>query len=161
MDYRATVPGTWLGPVAALLAILATQETLAIVSAGGVRPASWVVYLGNLFMVGSNWTPLMDSHSAAPDNWLSLALALSVFAVLVTEMCRYEKPGGVTASIGAATFALVYVGVLLSFVVQLRLVWGIGALAALVIVVKMADTGPYTVGRLIGRHKMAPHPEPR
>jgi phosphatidate cytidylyltransferase len=71
-------------------------------------------------------------------------------------MCRYEKPGGVTASIAAATFALVYVGVLLSFVVQLRLVWGIGALAALVIVVKMADTGAYTVGRLIGRHKMAP-----
>ncbi len=156
MDYRAAVAGSWLGPVAALLAILATQETLAIVSADGVRPARWVVYLGNLFLVGSNWLPLMADHSTAPETWLLLTLALSVFAVLVAEMRRYEKPGGVTASIAAATFALVYVGVLLSFVVQLRLVWGIGALAALVIVVKMADTGAYTVGRLIGRHKMAP-----
>ena len=39
---------------------------------------------------------------------------------------------------------------------QLRIVWGVGALAAWVIVVKMGDTGAYTVGRLIGRHKMAP-----
>ena len=30
------------------------------------------------------------------------------------------------------------------------------ALAALVIVVKMGDIGAYTVGRLFGRHKMAP-----
>jgi phosphatidate cytidylyltransferase len=38
----------------------------------------------------------------------------------------------------------------------LRLIWGIGALAAWVIVVKMGDVGAYIVGRMIGRHKMAP-----
>jgi len=48
------------------------------------------------------------------------------------------------------------VGVLFSFLIQLRLMWGIGALASLIIVVKMGDTGAYTVGRLIGRRKMAP-----
>ena len=32
----------------------------------------------------------------------------------------------------------------------------IGALASWIIVTKMCDTGAYTVGRLIGRHKMAP-----
>jgi phosphatidate cytidylyltransferase len=48
----------------------------------------------------------------------------------------------------------------MSFCAQLRLLGGpidgLIALAALVIVVKMGDTGAYTVGRLFGRHKMAP-----
>ena len=38
--------------------------------------------------------------------------------------------------------------------------WGIAALASLVIVVKLSDIGAYTVGRLIGRHKLAPHLSP-
>jgi phosphatidate cytidylyltransferase len=71
-------------------------------------------------------------------------------------MWRYRKPGGNTANLAVAIFALVYVGLMLWFAVQMRVVWGIGAIAAWVIVVKMGDTGAYTVGRLIGRHKMAP-----
>jgi phosphatidate cytidylyltransferase len=58
-------------------------------------------------------------------------------------------------------FALVYVGVMLGWMIQLRMLWGIGALASLIIVVKMADTGAYAVGRLIGRHPMAPVLSPR
>ena len=76
--------------------------------------------------------------------------------VFLGEMRRYQKPGGVTANIAAALFALVYVGVMLSFAVELRLAWGIGALASWLITVKMGDIGAYTVGRLVGRHKMAP-----
>ena len=45
---------------------------------------------------------------------------------------------------------------MLGFAVQLRLWWGVAALASWIIVVKMGDIGAYTVGRLIGRHKMAP-----
>jgi phosphatidate cytidylyltransferase len=45
---------------------------------------------------------------------------------------------------------------MLFFIAQLRMAFGIGALASLVIVVKMGDTGAYTIGRLFGRHKMAP-----
>jgi len=51
---------------------------------------------------------------------------------------------------------LVYVSMMLCHAVQMRLMWGVGALAAWVIVVKMGDTGAYCVGRLIGRHKLAP-----
>ena len=49
-----------------------------------------------------------------------------------------------------------YVGLLLSFAIPLRLVGGMTALAAMLVAVKMCDTGAYTVGRLIGRHKLAP-----
>ncbi len=34
------------------------------------------------------------------------------------------------------------------------------ALLSVILVVKLGDTGAYTVGRLVGRHKMAPHLSP-
>jgi phosphatidate cytidylyltransferase len=53
-----------------------------------------------------------------------------------------------------------------SFLIQLRAVepdnsaklddWGLVALVSLIAVVKAGDIGAYTVGRLIGRHKMTP-----
>jgi phosphatidate cytidylyltransferase len=93
--------------------------------------------------------------------WPLLALAAGVMLVLLSEMRRYEKPGGVMANVAAAAFTLVYVGLMLSFAIHLRITWGVGALASLVVVVKMADTGAYTVGRLIGRHQIAPVLSPK
>jgi phosphatidate cytidylyltransferase len=89
-------------------------------------------------------------------SWHALVLAAGAILAFLGEMRRYEKPGGVTANLAGAVFAMVYVGLLFSFVVRLRLGWGIGALASLVIVVKMGDIGAYTIGRLFGRHKLAP-----
>ena len=61
-------------------------------------------------------------------------------------------------------FSFVYVGLFLSFVVLLRLfgtnVQGMLSLVSLIAVVKMGDTGAYTVGRLFGRHKMTPRLSP-
>jgi phosphatidate cytidylyltransferase len=85
---------------------------------------------------------------------------VAVLAAFVGEMARYERPGRVIVRIGLATLCFVYVGMLLSFVVQLRQLGdnrsGMAALVSIIAVVKMGDTGAYTVGRLIGRHKMAP-----
>ena len=137
-----------------------------------MRPVAWVVYAGNLVLLASNWLPCVSGHLAGTawadrgslplrpsvpfGDWPSLALCLTVFAVFSAEMRRFKEPGGVTANIAAAVLALVYIGIFFSFIVQLRLVWGIGALASLIIVVKMADSGAYAVGRLFGRHKMTP-----
>ena len=71
-------------------------------------------------------------------------------------MLRYRKPGGATANVAGGVLAFLYVGMMLQYAMLLRLWFGVGVLAAWIIVVKMGDTGAYTVGRLIGRHKMAP-----
>jgi phosphatidate cytidylyltransferase len=55
---------------------------------------------------------------------------------------------------------MVYVGVMLRFAVLLRLECGVGAIASWIITVKMGDVGAYTVGRLIGRHKLCPRLSP-
>lgn len=154
--------GIWLFPVAILLTVLASGEVLHLAEAGGMHPLPWAVYCGNLLLVASAWIPRACScgaegaPSVAPEVWPPAALSVGVLLVFVGEMLRFEKPGGVTANIAVALLALVYVGLMLGLVVQLRMAWGIAALASLVIVVKMGDTGAYMVGRLIGRHKLAP-----
>ena len=172
LDHLAEAPGAelpkgiWLFPVAILFAVTATGEMLDLAAAGGMRPVRWAVYCGNLLLVVSAWLPGLVPHAtetalATRTTWPLLALAASVMLVFLSEMRRYEKPGGVTANTAAGAFTLVYVGLMLSFAVHLRVTWGVGALASLVVVVKMADTGAYTVGRLIGRHQIAPVLSPK
>ena len=93
---------------------------------------------------------------ACPFSAPCIALAVGVAAAFAAEMRRFERPGKALAPLAATTLALVYIGLMLSFAVQLRLVFGVAALVSLVLVVKLADTGAYAVGRLLGRHKMAP-----
>jgi phosphatidate cytidylyltransferase len=79
---------------------------------------------------------------------------------LLGEVARYEKPGRIIENLAATLFAVVYLGLMLSFAVRLRLEWGIGALASLVIVVKMGDTGAYFCGKAFGRRRMTPRLSP-
>jgi len=57
-------------------------------------------------------------------------------------------------------FAIVYVGLLISFWALLRLhrdnEWGMMALFSMLLIVKMADTGAFATGKLFGRHKLMP-----
>ena len=165
LDYQTQMAGIWLLPLGVVLAILATEEILAFMGAAGLHPAPAAVYAGNLLVVTDNWFPLVFSH-IRPDRavagvaWPLAALALAVILVFLAEIRRYEKPGGVTGNIAAAIFVLVYVGLMLSFAIQMRISWGLGALVSMLLVVKMGDIGAYAVGRLIGRHKMSPRISP-
>jgi len=166
------VRGVALFPLLVVLVVLASHEVLHLAAAGGMRPVPWVVYCGNLLVVTFCWlAPLClrfdaklpeDSHylallsSAVATNGTLIALTVGVIMAFTAEMYRFKRPGGVTANIAAAVLAIVYVGLLFSFMVKLLLGWGLVGLLSLLIVVKMGDTGAYTVGRLIGRYKMAP-----
>jgi phosphatidate cytidylyltransferase len=177
LDHRAAMPGVWLMPVAIIAAMLATKEVLDLAGLAQLRPVRWTVYLGNALLVSANWAAAVDwLHSLHPisltfyDNpshvlratdgvWMLYtlaALAIGIILIFLAEMRRYEKPGGNIGNLAGGILGLIYVGVLMAFAVQMRFFWGIGSLAVWVIVVKMGDTGAYTVGRLIGRHKMAP-----
>lgn len=174
LDAHGPIAGSWLLPVLLPVTVLGTQEVLRLARAGGLRPLAWAVYCGNILLVLSPFSSvlfgLLANYSENRLLWLDylwvssrlpfFALAVGVLLIFIGEMRRYEKPGGVLANIAAGVFGLVYVGVTLSLAAALRLDWGIGAVATWVISVKMGDIGAYTVGRLIGRHKMAPAVSP-
>jgi phosphatidate cytidylyltransferase len=88
-----------------------------------------------------------------------------VMVSFVVQSLQFEKPGRATLRIAGTLFVLAYVGLLGSFVIQMR--WfegrheGLIALVFLVATAKGADTGAYTVGRLAGRHKLWPALSPK
>jgi phosphatidate cytidylyltransferase len=160
-------PGGWLFPLAILLSLAASGEMLWLLGARdrAERPLACLVYGGNLAIVASNAGPIFwPSHLPhSPVGRLGWPLVMFVaagLATLIEAIWRYEKPGRAVTRLALAIFALFYVGLLLSFVVQLRVLgggtWGLAPLVSLIAIVKMGDTGAYTVGRLIGRHKMTP-----
>jgi phosphatidate cytidylyltransferase len=174
IDHVATIPGVVLFPILVLFVLGGTREFLDLAALVGMRPIRGIAFGNNVLVIASAWavpvywhfasSPESPGHlgvsMAAASQWVLLALAATVLIALAAEMWRFEKPGGPAVNIAGALFAVVYVGFLMSFVVQLRMLWGIAGVASLLIVVKMGDTGAYAVGRLIGRHKMVPRLSP-
>jgi phosphatidate cytidylyltransferase len=163
LDSRATVPGVWLFPIVIAATVLATKEVLDLLAAAGMRPMSLIVYLANLLFVVSVWIFMCRELTGfCPDVCgfflcnSQLEIVPPMFAIVIAEMWRYRKPGSAAVNVAGGLFAFVYVALMLKSALVLRMVWGVGALASWIIVVKMGDTGAYAAGRLFGRHKLAP-----
>jgi phosphatidate cytidylyltransferase len=161
-DHVARPPGLVLFPLALLLSAVAAQEYLGLLAARGLRPEKYVVYAGSVGVVAVNAIPVFWRDSPLePLGWPLAAFGLSVLAAFIMEMWRYERPGETMERLALAVLGVAYAGLLMAFIVQMRLLgrdgeWGVPAIASLVIVVKMSDVGAYTAGRLWGRHKMTP-----
>ncbi len=169
LDFRATTPGLYLLPVAMLIAILAAGEMVRLGTYGDRKPRRLGIYVGTTLVVGANFVPRLipDFPVDCPFEmmgWPLFAMAIASLLVATYELFRFETATRAAANVSYAIFSIAYVGILLSFVVQLRYVgsseWGILALASLLMVVKMSDIGAYFVGRAVGRHKLAPKVSP-
>jgi phosphatidate cytidylyltransferase len=161
LDARA--PGCWLGPLSLIVAVLASGELLWLFRSAGIEARAPVVYAGNFSIVAASWAPLLWRPADWPTDvaWPALAFVAWMLVAFVIEIFCYRKPGSVTSRLAATVFGLAYIGLLLSFLVLLRcLDFGFTALLSLIVVVKLGDIGAYTVGRLCGRHKLAPYLSP-
>lgn len=85
-----------------------------------------------------------------------------VFGLLVRRLVWKETSGG-TAAIGNTLLALVYVPWLLNYVQRCYFLPGANGswwLLYFILVTKASDMGAYSIGSLIGRHKMIPRVSP-
>ncbi len=94
-----------------------------------------------------------------PETYL---IFLSVFVMLSLLLYQYISYGtsGVLANCGANYFSILYLGLLSSFFVAMRLDFGLWALLMFVFVVKSADIGAYAIGTSFGKHKFSPKISP-
>ncbi|SIO20216.1 phosphatidate cytidylyltransferase [Singulisphaera sp. GP187] len=173
-------------PVWFVLALIvmgtASLELVALLSNTTIKPSGNTVFAGIMTLVFANWAPHVTSHFLAtsahgdllgsydplgPVNdlgWPLMAFVGVVMGAFVVQSLQRHKPGDTVARIAGSTFAVAYLGLLGSFMIQLR--WfhgpyhGILPLAFLVATSKGADTGAYTVGRIAGRHKLWPRISP-
>ncbi len=166
-NYTQPVPGVWLAVLGSLITVAASGEVLRLLRSATCRPSAPLVYFGNLLIVASPWLALAWPDSPLGDlGWPLLALTACFLLALLEEVLRYERGvAEVTHRLALTSFCLLYVGLSLSFVVQLRLVDGGAAgillVATMIVVVKMSDIGAYTIGRLFGRHKLATELSPK
>src|SRR4051794_2895130 len=174
----------WFAPwfpfwfVLALVALgTSSLELVSLLNATSARPSGNTVFGGVMALVIANWAPHVvgmwhhvPHFTAAPHSdpsfpvnvlaWPLLTFAAVVMAAFVSQSAQFEKPGMTMATIAGTVLAVAYVGLLGSFVIQMR--WldgrfhGIVPLVFLIATAKGADTGAYTLGRIAGRHKLWP-----
>jgi phosphatidate cytidylyltransferase len=167
LDANVTLPGAFLLPLALMLSWVAAQELLDMLNKRGRYPLAWVVYTGVLLTVLLSavsifWPETDGQVTVGRLGWLTIGLITSLLLAFIGELQRYGGHWHSTLNLGLAMLVITYVGGLMGIIVQLRLLGGpdakVGLLAliSLIATVKMSDTGQYAVGRLIGRHKLAP-----
>ena len=146
------------------LSLVSTFELLRLLPAA-VQPPAWLGCGGIVALVIVNWLP---HHLQAPQPWLWIVAVLAVFVVLtfLVEMATFRAPGTSVTRMALGVWLLGYLGLLPSFLAQLRwlpatLADSTAALALTIFVPKCCDIGAYCTGRLSGRHRMTPVLSPR
>jgi len=172
LDSLAGSAAPFLLVIALVVAIRGSQELVWLLAERRLNPIRSVFYGGVALIVASNWIRPLTAQSGqgtgdpmAGLRWPMMALALVVLALFAAEARRYVSPGSTTESLSAGLLVVVYLGVLATFVVQLRWIaggdLGILALVSLIATTKCGDTGAYTAGRLFGRRPLAPVLSPK
>lgn len=165
-------PGIWLLPIGALIVVGATSEFVEMLRDHDPGPHPWAAHLGSFTVFAAASVPVVwnwlgtypPSCPIGELGWIVLAFAAAVMAVFVAEMRVYQAPGHSVTRIALTIAIIAYAGLLASFLVLLR-GWhnnriGMAALASMILVTKMSDTGAYFTGKLIGRHKLIPRISP-
>ncbi len=171
LDCEVTRPGAFLLPVALMLGWMGVVELLEIFNKRGRMPLPWVLFSGVLIVVlfaGLEvlWPAAVSLNVPGQLGWMAVGLIVGLYLALYGELQRYDTKWHTTINLGLEAFSILYLGCALGFIVQLRLLnsnpfvtdcqSGMLALVSLIAIVKMSDVGQYAVGRLIGRHKLAP-----
>ena len=156
-------------------------ELVGLLNATSTRASSNAVLGGILALLFANWAPHVSHALQTSDRlagrlpydplapvsvlgWPLLVFVGVVMATFLAQSVQFQKPGATLTTIAGTVLALSYVGLLGTFIVQLR--WfdgpyhGIPPLVFLIATAKGADTGAYTFGRIAGRRKLWPRLSP-
>ena len=151
------VKATVLCILIALLAIPAQLEMSKLAAAKNLKiflPVSIIASI--LFATCWYWQQLIEFP---PGLYQTFLLTFVLLALLLYQYMDYGT-SAVLANCGANYFSILYLGLLSSFCVAVRIEFGLWHLLMFIFVVKSADIGAYAIGTLFGRHKFSPNISP-
>jgi phosphatidate cytidylyltransferase len=171
-------PGPWYPFLLLLmifLAVVGSVELHHLLGAAHGLPL-WLNGGGVLAVLLANWPAHLWPSFWGGDPWLLVVAAFTavVLIAFLVEMARFqpsaqttEANGGVVIRMALLAWMTAYLGLLPSFLAQLRWLDGaqvykpVTALALAIFVPKCCDIGAYFTGRLLGRHPMSPILSPK
>jgi phosphatidate cytidylyltransferase len=147
-----------------VLAMLCGAE-LHTLADGLPRPPRWAMLLAPGVVVASGWPPHLREVGEGWYAILCTFVALLLLAFLA-EMAQFRGERGALTRLSLLLFATAYVGLLASFLAQLRwwgddTVRGSVAIALTIFVPKCGDMAAFGVGRWLGRTPMTPLLSPK
>lgn len=144
----------------ALLAIPAQLEIAALFKNVGAKVFTPVTIISSLLLATSwYWKQFLPGNNIFHLHYMAFVAAFSILALFVYQ-ARTLKTSGTIINCGASLFAIFYLGFLSSFVLGIRIEFGLWPLIMFIFVVKSSDIGAYAIGRLFGKHKFSPNISP-
>jgi phosphatidate cytidylyltransferase len=157
-----------------LLALAACTELHRLLQVVAHRPPFWLCLGGVFAVLLANWpVHILDywlggaglakaKFGLDPWQFVTFTFAAVAMTAFVAEMPRYKDSSGAVPRIALALWFVAYLGLLPSFLVQLR--WPppqYGSLSMAIFVPKCGDVAAYFTGRFLGRHRMTPAISPK
>ena len=168
-DTIVVQPGIILFPISLLVTLLASGEFIRLTTFADCKSRPAVVYCGSLFVVLASGIPYFcliqpwDCPLAYLGIVLMAYLGSCLLAIVVEVVFSKTESNGIL-SLGLSTLGIFYIGMLISVLILLRFInddqWKSLPLISLLLTVKMGDIGAYTIGRLVGKHRLAPRLSP-
>jgi len=159
---NSAVQGTLLAILLVVLAVPAQIEISRLIRRTGAEFFTAVAVIASIFLTTSYYWSQFTCGACA-DNfrviYLSSVTAFSLIALFLYQAVRFGNTG-VIINCGVNLFAIIYLGLLSSFVLGVRIDFGLWPLLMFIFTVKSSDIGAYTLGRLFGKHKFSPKISP-
>lgn len=156
VDIQATVLAILLG----LIAIPAVFEIKKLSSQKGMVIFAPIAIIGSV-LLSLSW--YVRQYVAVGQDfgfyYLACVITFVFFASYIYQAKRFGTEG-TFLNCSVNIFAVIYLGFLSSFMLGIRIDFGFWALIMTIVTVKSSDIGAYTVGRIFGKHKLAPRISP-
>ena len=161
--------GTVLAPLVWCVSFLAAGEVRHLFVAKGHQPRAGWTEAGVLLAILISCTPLLwktypSDCPVGRVGWVAIGLLAAMALYLLVEITKYREPDQILERVAAQGWCALYVAGSLGFLVTLRSGpgndWGIIGLVHTIAVVKLADTGAYACGKMLGRRKLTPKLSP-
>lgn len=156
------IQGTGLCLLIAVLAILAQLEFSKLASVKNIKAFHAITIPASILLATSWYWPQFYSADQTQFHLLYIIFvtAFSLLAMFIYQANKFTTEN-VIINCGANFFSVFYLGFLSSFVLAIRIQFGLWELLMFVFVIKSCDIGAYTFGTLFGRHKFSPKISPK